>query len=267
MKAEKCGGILPLEILKTWDTEGAWFLVPKYFQWQSPSSIMFHNWLAQHPVTTAYPVIYCCIVMSYDFIYFFAEEIMPTSWLYRWCVLKPPYFQGASWNEVRTRKVLGSLSQILGACSLMILHDFALSSHPAIQRRCWGSRAPAHQTQGSWQGAACGDASVPGCLRVGGWTPGPALRGFTRASPGACWIGAPNIEEWFSSKEFGRVLTCEVFRSNSHFPMFLSRGWRYVFGRLKLGKEGVFIRLNFIFVGEICKKLLLEFFRKIQDSE
>ena len=128
MKAEKCGGILPLEILKTWDTEGAWFLVPKYFQWQSPSSIMFHNWLAQHPVTTAYPVIYCCIVMSYDFIYFFAEEIMPTSWLYRWCVLKPPYFQGASWNEVRTRKVLGSLSQILGACSLMILQEALHSS-------------------------------------------------------------------------------------------------------------------------------------------
>ena len=148
MKAEKCGGILPLEILKTWDTEGAWFLVPKYFQWQSPSSIMFHNWLAQHPVTTAYPVIYCCILMSYDFIYFFAEEIMPTSWLYRWCVLKPPYFQGASWNEVRTRKVLGSLSQILGACSLMILHDFAWfcvvqpSSHPAKMLRIKGSCSP-----------------------------------------------------------------------------------------------------------------------------
>lgn len=82
---------------------------------------------------------------------------------------------------------------------------------------------------------------MPGCLRVGGWTPGPALRRFTRASPGACWIGAPNIEEWFSSKEFGRVLTCEVFGSNmvqQSFPDVPEQGLKVCFWEVETWEGG-----------------------------
>ena len=72
--------------------------------------------------------------------------------------------------------------------SWVLLHQIlGLLGPPRVGPALWwsqGSRAPADQAEASRQGAACGDASVPGGLRVGRWTPGPALRGFPRASPG-----------------------------------------------------------------------------------